>query len=63
MLNIQHYYVCLLLTYVWKHVFLCIEKSIDARTITFLDIQIDLNDKGYYACELCKRTNAGLMLN
>ena len=40
-----------------------VEKSTDARTITFLDVQIELNENGYNTWVWRKPTNTGLLLN
>ena len=39
------------------------EKSTDARTITFLDVQVELNESGYNTWIWRKPTNTGLLLN
>ena len=39
------------------------EKSTDARTITFSDVQIELNESGYNTWVWPKPTNTGLLFN
>ena len=39
------------------------EKSTDARTITFLDVQVELNKSGYNTWVWRKPTYTGLLLN
>ena len=39
------------------------EKETNSKSLTFLDVQIQLTDKGYDTCVWRKPTNAGLLLN
>ena len=39
------------------------EKSKEARTITFFDVQVELNKSGYYTWVWRKLTNTGLLFN
>ena len=40
-----------------------IEKETNSKSLTFLDAQIQLTDKGYDTCVWRKPTNTGLLLN
>ena len=39
------------------------EKETNSKSLTFLDVQIQLTDKGYDTCVWRKSTNTGLLLN
>ena len=40
-----------------------IEKETNCKSLTFLDVQIQLTDKRYHTCVWRKPTNTGLLLN
>ena len=40
-----------------------IKKETNSKSLTFLDVQIQLTDKGYDTCIWTKSTNIGLLLN